>query len=223
MTSLTPVDRRWVAVDHPGWRQAHASSVLLVDRDLLAAWFAGTREGPGVIQPALWHDNRTVYALMRSSEGRAYRALSTDGGRTWSTAAPVDLPNNNSGLTVVGLPGGVACVHNPVQDNWGARCPLVLSTSGDNGSSWRRSLTIEDGRTPVDGDPVRRPSLSPAPGGDFVAADDGVRTTGVGEYSYPSAIVVDETLIVTYTWQRRGFVEARVPIESLVPEGLIST
>src|SRR5690606_32728876 len=40
-----PVHRRWVAVDHPAWRQAHASTVLAVDGDLLAAWFAGEHEG----------------------------------------------------------------------------------------------------------------------------------------------------------------------------------
>jgi predicted neuraminidase len=353
-----PVHRRWVAVDHPAWRQAHASTVLAVDGALLAAWFAGECEGspdtriwlarrpagsaqwsapevvvagdeahwnpvlahgpdgavwlfakrgalisewttwvrrsvdggrtwspefplvpgdvggrgpvknpalllgdgtwlapgsrenwsdppvwesfvdvstdagatwlrtpiplerdglrgPGVIQPALWADGDRVYALMRSSEGRAYRARSTDGGRTWSAAHPVDLPNNNSALTVVPLPdGSIGCVHNPVSGDWGDRCPLVVSRSRDNGESWQVVVTIEDGRTPVDDHPARRPSLPPT-GPGFRAADGGVRTTGEGEYSYPAATLLGDTLVVTYTWQRRGIVEATVPVHAL--------
>lgn len=362
MTAPALPARRWVTIDHPAWRQAHASSVLAVDGDLLAAWFAGAREGspdtriwcarrpagasrwsapevvaagdaahwnpvlatgpdgavwlffkrgplisgwatwvrrsadggrtwspaselvpgdaggrgpvknpplllpdgtwlapgshesweappvwesfvdvstdagaswrrtpiplertdlrgPGVIQPALWHDGTTVYALMRSSEGRAYRACSPDGGRTWSRAQPVNLPNNNSGLTVITLPdGSVACVHNPVGGDWAARCPLVLSRSCDDGLSWHEVLTIEDGRTPVDGDAARTPSL-PGPAAGFHPADAGVRTSGAGEYSYPAATLVADTLTVTYTWQRRGIVEATVPVQPLVSEG----
>jgi predicted neuraminidase len=356
-----PVHRRWVAVDHPSWRQAHASTVLAVGGDLLAAWFAGEREGspdtriwcarrpagashwsapvvvasgdeahwnpvlatgpddavwlffkrgplisrwatwvrrstdggqtwsaefelvagdaggrgpvknpplllpdgtwlapasherwgvapawessvdvstdagatwrrapiplarddlrgPGIIQPALWRDGDTVYALMRSSEGRAYRAHSDDAGRTWSPARPVGLPNNNSGLTVLALPdGSVGCVHNPVGGDWGVRCPLVLSRSCDNGLSWREVLTIEDGRTPLDGDPTRRPGRPRTT--DLRPADAGVRTTGAGEYSYPAATPLGDALVVTYTWQRRGIVEATVPVRSVITEG----
>ncbi|OZM79580.1 exo-alpha-sialidase [Pseudonocardia sp. MH-G8] len=361
MTEPALPTRRWVAIDHPSWRQAHASSVLAVGGDLLAAWFAGAWEGspdtriwcarrpagasrwsapqivasadeahwnpvlaagpdgalwlffkrgplisewvtwvcrsadggrtwspsselvpgdvggrgpvknpplllpdgtwlapgsqeswgaepvwesfvdvstdagatwrrapipldrdalrgPGVIQPALWRDGSTVYALLRSSEGRAYRACSPDGGRTWSTAQPVGLPSNNSGLTVVALPdGSVGCVHNPVGDDWGARCPLVLSRSCDEGVSWREVLTIEDGRTPVDEDAARLPGPPDAAG--IHPADGGVRTSGAGEYSYPAATSLGDTLVVTYTWQRRGIVEATVPIHSVIPEG----
>jgi predicted neuraminidase len=366
MTEPALPARRWVAIDHPSWRQAHASTVLAVGGDLLAAWFAGAREGspdtriwcsrrpagasgwsppqvvasadephwnpvlaagpdgavwlffkrgplisgwatwvccsvdggrmwsqafelvpgdaggrgpvrnpplllpdgtwlapgsherwgvapvwesfvdvsvdagatwkrapipldrnglrgPGVIQPALWHDRDgsggAVYALMRSSEGRAYRASSPDGGWTWSAAQPVGLPNNNSGLTVIALPdGSVGCVHNPVGDDWGARCPLVFSRSCDGGVSWHEVLTIEDGRTPVDEDAARRPGRPDAAAG-FHPADSGVRTSGAGEYSYPAATLLGAALIVTYTWQRRGIVEATIPIRSVLSEG----
>jgi predicted neuraminidase len=351
------VTRRWVAVDNPGWRQAHASTVLAVDGGLVAAWFGGTREGTpdnriwlarrsdgaatwdpptavadgdahwnpvlahgpegavwlfykrgrlisgwstwfrrstdggltwtaaaelvpgdaggrgpvknpplllpdgtwlapgshehwgdgaawdafvdrstdggrtwtlapvpldrgnlrgaGVIQPALWHSGSTVHALMRSTEGSAYRSRSEDSGRTWSPAEPSDLANGNSGLTVVDLGGAVACVHNPVAEDWGARCPLVVSVSADDGATWRQAVVVEDGVTPVDDDPARLPALPPPRS--FAPADGGVQTTGVGEYSYPAAVVADGSLVITYTWQRRGIVEARVPLSLLHP------
>ena len=355
MTVGTVVERRWVAVDDARWRQAHASSVLAVDGDLLAAWFAGTREGSpdtaiylarsgdgrawsepvvvadggeahwnpvlahgpdgavwlfykrgplisrwstwmrrspdggvtwtepaelvpgdaggrgpgknpplllpdgtwlapgsherwgespawdafvdrsadggrtwtlvpvpldrsrlrgaGVIQPALWRSGSTVHALMRSTEGSAFRSHSEDGGRSWSPARPSDLANGNSGLTVVGIGGKVVCVHNPVTEDWGARCPLVVSVSVDDGDTWRQAVVVEDGVAPVDDDPGRLPALPPPRS--FAAADGGVETTGVGEYSYPAAVVADGSLVITYTWQRRGIVEARVPLSLL--------
>ncbi|KAE8766130.1 sialidase family protein [Georgenia thermotolerans] len=357
---ITPgIERRWVAVDHPGWRQAHASTVLAVDGGLVAAWFGGTREGTpdnriwlahrpagalswrgpfplaeadeahwnpvlahgpdgavwlffkrgplisrwttwfcrsedggsswsppaelvpgdaggrgpvknpplllddgawlapasserwddapvwdafvdrstdggrtwtaapvpldrarligaGVIQPALWQREGAVFALLRSTEGSAYRSWSDDGGVTWSPATATALANNNSGLTVAALPDGrVACVHNPVSESWGARCPLVVSVSADDGLTWRAAVTVEDGVTPFDDHPGRAPALPPP--GAFSPADAGVATTGVGEYSYPAALVDGDTFVITYTWQRRGIVEARVPIALLHP------
>ncbi|WP_418607336.1 sialidase family protein [Georgenia sp. SUBG003] len=173
--------------------------------------------GAGVIQPALWLSGSTVRALMRSTEGSAFRSCSTDGGRSWSPAEPTELANGNSGLTVVNLGGGVvACVHNPVAEDWGARCPLVVSVSADDGDTWRQAaVVVEDGVTPVDDDPGRLPALPPPRS--FAPADAGVATTGVGEYSYPAAVVTDGTLVITYTWQRRGIVEARVPLSLLHP------
>nr|WP_241744176.1 sialidase family protein [Cellulosimicrobium arenosum] len=173
--------------------------------------------GAGAIQPALWEGrDGAVHALLRSTEGHALRSSSSDAGRTWSVAEPVDLPNNNSGLTVVALGDGrVACVHNPVSADWGARCPLVVSVSEDDGATWRYAVTVEDGRTAVDDRPGLTPS-SPLPtGGGFAPADDGVMTSGVGEYSYPAAALTQDALLVTYTWQRRGIVEAHVPVDLL--------
>jgi predicted neuraminidase len=173
--------------------------------------------GAGVIQPALWQADGGIHALMRSTEGRAFLSRSTDGGRTWSPAAPTALANNNSALTVVALPDGrVACVHNPVSGDWGVRCPLSVSVSADGGRSWTERITVEDGRTPIDADPARAPQ--PPPGERmFDAGDGGVLTSGVGEYSYPSAVLdpEHEQLVITYSWQRRGIVEARVPLSRL--------
>jgi predicted neuraminidase len=154
-----------------------------------------------------------VHALLRSTEGRALRSSSADGGRTWGVASATGMPHNNSGLTVVGLGDGrVACVHNPVSGDWGARCPLVVSVSDDDGAAWREVVTLDDGRTPVDDDPRLEPSRRST---GFAPADDGVATDGTGEYSYPAAVLDDDALLVTYTWQRRGVVEARVPLDLL--------
>lgn len=165
--------------------------------------------GAGHIQPTLWWGGDGPVALMRSTEGCAHRSTSLDGGRTWTPAAPVTLPNNNSGLTAAVLPSGrVACVHNPSAQDWGSRCPLAVSVSDDDGLTWRPSLVLDDG-SPWPGvaqrlDPAARPGFAPG--------DAGVVTSGVAEYSYPSVVLDGSDLVVTYTWQRRGIVLARLPI-----------
>jgi predicted neuraminidase len=174
---------------------------------------AGLR-GAGHIQPARWWGSGGPVALLRSTEGRAYRSTSPD-GRTWTPAEPTELPNNNSGLTAVALPSGrVACVHNPSTQDWGSRCPLVVSLSDDDGLTWRiGAVTIDDGATPVDPAVPQRLDPSATPG--FAPGDAGVVTSGVAEYSYPCAVLDGDGLLVTYTWQRRGIVLARLPLADL--------
>ena len=81
---------------------------------------------------------------MRSNAGAVYRSDSTDGGITWSKAYKTDLPNNNSGLDAVYTDGELYVVYNPVEKNWGARTPLVISKSDDNGKTWSESVALED-------------------------------------------------------------------------------
>lgn len=55
------------------------------------------------------------------------------------------MPNNNSGIDVCRLAGSgrlVMC-HNPTGTNWGARTPLRLSVSEDNGHTWPIGLDLE--------------------------------------------------------------------------------
>ena len=158
--------------------------------------------GAGHIQPALWWGATGPVALMRSTEGRAHRSSSPDGGRTWGAAVATDLPNGNSGLAAVALPSGrVACVHNPSETDWGPRCPLAVSVSDDDGWTWRQVLVLDDGGPPAVG---------------FAPGDGGVVTSGAGEYSYPTAVLDGDRLLVSYTWQRRGIVLAEVPLGALV-------
>lgn len=168
--------------------------------------------GAGVIQPALWVDGGSVGALMRSTEGRAYVSFSEDGGGTFSTAEPSSLPNNNSGLTVTRLPdGALACVYNPMTANWGSRCPLAVAVSPD-GRSWRPAVVVEDGVTSLQG---FEPSLPVESATGLQPRDEGVRTDGTGEYSYPAAVVLGDELIITYTWQRKAIACASVPLNLL--------
>lgn len=174
--------------------------------------------GAGAIQPALWQHDDRVFALCRTSEGSAWLSHSDDQGDSWSPLQPTALVNNNSGLTVVVLRDGVvACVHNPVAGDWGDRCPLVVSISDDDGANWQQRVVIEDGCTPIDTHLGRVPSLPQGVDG-YQPADGGVVTIGRGEYSYPGACVDGDELIVSYTWQRRGIVEARVPLTLLMPD-----
>lgn len=103
--------------------------------------------GRGVIQPSLWESTSgQVHMLLRSTEAFIYRSDSTDGGKTWSPAYPTELPNNNSGIDLVKLDNGtLVLAYNPVGTNWGARSPLVLSASSDNGLSWEELCVLEDG------------------------------------------------------------------------------
>ncbi len=104
-------------------------------------------EGRGVIQPALWESAPgRVHLFARSTAGAIYRSDSSDGGVTWAPLRRTNLPNNNSGLDVVRLrEGALVLACNPVGSNWGARTPLRLSVSFDNGETWPHAFDIETG------------------------------------------------------------------------------
>ena len=97
------------------------------------------------IQPSLWENPiGSFHALMRTSGGRIYRSDSLDNGATWCTAYPIDIPNNNSGLDcVITSSGVIALVCNPIEKNWGARVPLSLFISTDNGDTFVKALDLE--------------------------------------------------------------------------------
>jgi len=106
--------------------------------------------GKGIIQPTLWESQPGyVHMLTRSTSSAIFRSDSVDGGKTWCCAYKSGLPNNNSGIDVVKLPnGGLVLAYNPTQNHpnyyKGARTPLVLAYSSDNGETWREILTLED-------------------------------------------------------------------------------
>ncbi|WP_460769612.1 exo-alpha-sialidase [Mariniluteicoccus flavus] len=193
-----------LTVDGTAWDRVH---IPLDHHDL---------RGAGCIQPSLVLGGAgQLIVLTRSTTGRAHRSATAD-PRRWPPLSPCGLPNNNSGLAAVTLPDRrLAAVHNPATDDWGARCPLVVSVSDDDGLTWAQAGFLEDGsRFP--GAPSLRDD--PEPGKDgrpLGAAASGVVTTGDAEFSYPSAAVVDDELWVTYTWQRRGIALARVTVTQL--------
>ncbi len=113
-----------------------------------------TKQGPitvpgepfGVIQPTLWEGpHGRVHMLMRSTEriGRIVSSSSNDRGLTWSPGRPTDLPNPNAGIDVVRLRDGrLLLVYNPTHEG---RTPISIAVSEDNGTTWSRPYTLEDG------------------------------------------------------------------------------
>lgn len=102
--------------------------------------------GRGVIQPTLWQSSaQSVHMLLRSSEGYIYRSDSADGGKTWTEAYPLAMPNNNSGIDLVQAKFNqeLYLVCNPNNRNWGMRSPLSLYHSIDNGLSWQKIYDLE--------------------------------------------------------------------------------
>jgi predicted neuraminidase len=184
---------RWdcfVDVSADGGRTWTASDFVPVDRAELA--------GRGLIQPSLWESEPgAVHMLIRSTGGFVCRSDSTDAGRTWAPAYPTGLPNNNSGLDVARLRDGtLVLAHNPVGASWGPRTPLVLSTSRDDGESWRQAVVLEDEGVPPDFAGV-------------TPADTGIEIDSRAEFSYPAVIAREDGVAVAYTWKRRriAFIE----------------
>ena len=118
--------------------------------------------GSGIIQPTLWESAPgRVHMLLRSTCGFICRSDSTDSGRTWSEARPTAMPNNNSGIDVARLADGslvLAC--NPNSKNWGARTPLTVFLSSDNGATWPERLDLE-----TEPGEYSYPAIIPAAGG----------------------------------------------------------
>lgn len=105
----------------------------------------------GVIQPALWESTPgNVHALLRSSAGVICRSDSKDYGKTWSPVYRTNLPNPNSGIDLTKLDDGkLVLAYNRDGKNWGARSPISVAVSYDNGKTWPVSLDVETG-TPDD-------------------------------------------------------------------------
>ena len=120
-----------------GGRTWQRSALVPMDHD------AG--RGKGIIQPTLWESTPgRVHMLTRSKNGWVYRSDSRDGGRSWSEAVPMGLPNNDSGIDVVRVGSDLLLLaHNPLGER-GVRTPLCLSASTDNGESWSQVAVLED-------------------------------------------------------------------------------
>ncbi|MFT3889464.1 MAG: exo-alpha-sialidase [Arachnia sp.] len=178
--------------DGDSWRRV----LVPLDHDATA--------GAGCIQPWVVPGRHSqLVMLTRSTAGAVFRSA-TDDPADWPELRPTALPNNNSGIAVESLPdGALVCVHNDASGDWGARSRLVVSRSDDDGLTWRQVAVLEDG------------TLGGADGSPTTATATGVVTTGDGEYSYPSAVVEDDELWVTYSWQRRSIALARLPLSAL--------
>lgn len=99
-----------------------------------------------MIQPTLWESkDGSVHMFTRTKVGKIYRSDSYDGGKTWCTAYPTNLPNNNSGIDLdTDDSGRIFLAYNPVGIP-GIRTPLVLSVSTDDGKTFTKIKTFETG------------------------------------------------------------------------------
>lgn len=138
-----------------------------------------------MIQPTLWQDDDgVVHALMRSNQGFVYSSKSTDGGKTWQKAEQTAIPNNNSGLDCArSADGRIWLVYNPVGKNWGDRAPLDLAVSLDNGKTFQTAAILEEKEK--DGD----------------------------EFSYPAIVCQNQTLHITYTYNRKQIVYQKITVD----------
>lgn len=96
-----------------------------------------------IIQPTLLrHPGGRLQALCRSRQGVIVETWSSDGGRTWSTAAATGLANPNSGIDAVTLADGRHLLaYNPSAS---CRSPLSLAISAD-GKVWRNIMQVDMG------------------------------------------------------------------------------
>jgi predicted neuraminidase len=97
----------------------------------------------GQIQPTLLETKEGhIVALMRSRKPlRVCRSVSQDGGKTFSAAEPIELPNPNAGIDVVKTTeGDLFLIHNPVERG---RSPLSLARSTDDGKTWKNVHDLE--------------------------------------------------------------------------------
>lgn len=158
-------------------------------------------EDTKVIQPSIVQlSDGSLLAYARSWEGFIYEMRSADEGKTWSVPKPLSIPNNNSGIDMVGLnSGNLVLVFNRSglgrryradgQRAWGPRNPLNVVMSIDEGKRWLYELELE-----------------PLADGETYAYPDNlaeIRIPSKGEYSYPSVIQgSDESIHIVYTYQR---------------------
>lgn len=147
-----------------------------------------TFDGKGAIQPTVWETAPGKLSMLaRTTAGLIYRSTSTDGGHTWSTLRPTDLPNNNSGIDCARRDDGLlALVYNHVPANWGRRSPLHVIFSTDDGATWRDPLALEH-YEPTSQEEER------------INLDQAHRTD---EFSYPAIVADGKRFLIAYTWRR---------------------
>ena len=115
------------------------------------------------------------------SVARVVASRTADGGATWTSAAPIDVPNPDSSVALVRLrDGSLLMAANPAERG---RSRLGLLRSTDGGASWTDEATVEQGE---EGSEFSYPTL--------VASDDGgawlsytFRRTGIRVRRYAAA------------------------------------
>ena len=143
-----------------------------------------------------------VLVVMRSTVGRLVQSVSTDGGESWYSVKPTDLPSSESPALMVTLPGteDLLIVWNQVSREE-IRCGyrrgrLSSAISKDGGHSWDCFKTIEvsDGLEDVDRIAPEYP-IQMVRARDFV----GVLPDGWAWFNYPNLDVVGDKVVLRYS------------------------
>lgn len=129
---------------HDSWR--FASGVMLT-LDGGQSW---STHGRLTTELNLWEPNVVEIApeklvMLMRAEGAAvkYRADSSDGGRTWSTPHPTDIPDANSKITLLQHEDAILMLHNPsAQPGWLNRNSLELWVSHDGCQTWPMKMVL---------------------------------------------------------------------------------
>ncbi len=92
------------------------------------------------------NEDDSILMLLRSTGGRIYSVVGTDGGKNWpEVATRTELPNNHSGIDMTRLKDGNLVLAFNNQENEELRTPLNSALSTDNGETWPYMITLEDG------------------------------------------------------------------------------
>lgn len=214
---------RCVTPPQGAWTGGQDVATLIVSRDQGATWSAADIPGTlgAVHMNPLPAKAGTMPAFFRDRFARAVqKSTSTDGGLTWSPAAPTVLPNNNSSIQAIRLVDGrIAMVLNPVNAAMSddRRASLYDEIEGDSDESSAPSAAVW--------------GVPRAPMALVFSADEGATfsvprllDTGPGtclsnnsakgrnrEYSYPTILQgPDGALHIAYTYHRRAIKYVRL-------------
>lgn len=223
---LLPIFR---CVPRPGqkWNGSHDHAAVGVSRDAGVTWHLENVEGSiGCVHmsPVPVGQERYAAFYRRRQADFVHRSESTDGGHSWSSPQPTDVPNNNSSIAAIRLKSGsVAMICNPVNATSSSdRRASLYDELGDDDE--RPDADPSGGCVPIWGVP-RAPvtvCLSRDGGITFptrIVIEDGAGTCLSNdstdgrnqEMSYPSLLEAEDgALHLAYTYHRRAIKYVRL-------------
>lgn len=150
------------------------------------------------LEPSWFYQaNGNVVMIFRdqASSFRKLASISNDNGETWSTPVLTNMPDSRSKQCAGNLPDGTAfMVNNPTNNR--DRVPLVITLSKD-GELFDKAYLLREGGANLQ--PRRYDGLYKRPG-----------------YSYPKAIIWNNSLYVSYATNKEDVEFTQVPLTSLV-------